>query len=143
MPAIECYDLRGQIFTHVDSKTGVNTVYAVTDLRRACDHYILPLYCITIEREDVEMVKRLRGIEPYRVRRAMQSPRWLPLLFAMQPDDTYLMIDGSHTLVARWMLGHTQANAYVIPERIWRHYTVEGMPTWNEEQLARSWSGIT
>lgn len=139
---IECFDQRGQIFTHVDSKTGINTVYAVTDIRAACDREREPIFMTELEDHVAKMIQRLRGIEPHRVRRAIHSKQWLPLIYAEQSDGTVLLIDGSHTYVARWMLGHKWANAYVVPESFWRHYTVEGLPSATEEMLAQSWSGI-
>jgi hypothetical protein len=137
-----CYGLRGQIFTHVDSKTGKNTVFAVTDIRRICDSTCQQQVMVSIDREDVEAVLRHRGIEDYRVLRAMATKRWLPLLFAHMPDGTFLLIDGSHTFVARAALGHKWANAYIVPQEMWCYYTVEGLPEATEEELANSWSGV-
>lgn len=139
---VDCYDIKGQIFTHVDSKTKINTVFAVTDLRRYCDRIVMRPMMVSIEREDVEMVRHYRGIEKHRVMRALTTKTWLPLMFAHMPDGEHLMIDGSHTFCARYLLGHQWALAYIIPQEIWTYFTVDGLPSATEDQLANSWSGI-
>lgn len=137
-----CLDLRGQIFTHIDPQTGVNTVFAATEIRRWCDQNILPLVMIPITRRDAEMIVQYRGIEADRLFRARATKRWLPLLLVHMPDATHLLIDGSHTYVARASLGHRWALAYLVPQEIWTYFTVEGLPQATEDQLANSWSGV-
>jgi len=130
------------MFTHVDGKTGVNTVYAATDLRRYCDHNRLPMVHVPITRSDAAMIKQYRGIEDHRLLRMLTAKRWQPLLFAHQSDGTELLIDGSHTYVARAMLGHTLALAYCVPQETWTYFTIEGFPDTTAEELTNSWSGV-
>lgn len=138
-----CHNLRGQMFTHIDSKTKKQTVFAATAIREACDHSRLPLSFVPIERPVALMLLKYRGIEDYRLERAMNTQRWLPLLLAHMPDGTHLLIDGSHTYVARAVLGHRHAIGYVVPQELWCYYTIEGLPEEeSEETLLNSWSGV-
>ena len=139
---IECYSLRGQMFTHVDPKTGVNTCFAATDLRRYCDHHRFEFVMIPITRQDAQMIYTHRGIEDYRLKRIWESQQWQPLLFAHMPDGTDLLIDGSHTYVARAMRGHKWALSYLVPQEIWSYFTIEGFPETTAEELVQSWSGV-
>jgi hypothetical protein len=140
---IECFDHKGQIFTHIDRATKEQTIFAVTEIRRHCYRNFEPLFRIPLIRRDAKMIKRYRGIETHRLARAMAAEEWLPLLFAHMPDGTDLLIDGSHTYVARTMLGHRWALAHLVPQEVWCYYTVDGLPQATEEELANSWSGIT
>jgi len=139
---VECYDLQAQMFTHVDADTGVNTVFAATDLRRYCDHNRLPFSLVPVTKRDAKMILKHRGIEDYRLKRIWESQNWQPLLFAHMPDGTDLLIDGSHTYVARAMRGHKWVLAYVVPQEIWTYYTIEGFPQTTEQELLDSWSGV-
>jgi len=139
---IMCYDLHGQMFTHVDPDTGVNTVFAATDIRRYCDHNRLEFVMIPITRQDAKMILQHRGIEDYRLDRLRKSQQWQPLLFAHMPDGTDLLIDGSHTYVARALCGHKWALGYIVPQEIWSYFTIEGFPQTTEKELLSSWSGV-
>jgi len=130
------------MFTHVDADTGVNTVFAATDLRRYCDHNRLPFSLVPVTKRDAKMILEHRGIEDYRLKRIWESQNWQPLLFAHMPDGTDLLIDGSHTYVARAMRGHKWVLAYVVPQEIWTYYTIEGFPQTTEQELLDSWSGV-
>ena len=140
---IMCYSLHGQMFTHIDPETRVETVFAASDIRRCCDHSRYEFVMIPITARDARLIRQYRGIEDHRLLRMLTATEWQPLLFAHMADGTDLLIDGSHTYVARAMLGHKWALAYVVPQEIWTYYTIEGFPPTTEEELKASFSGIT
>ena len=137
-----CYDLRGQMFTHIEPETKVNTVFAVSDIRRWCDHNRYPFMLIPVTKRDAKMILQYRGIEDYRLKRIWEARRWQPLLFAHMADGSDLLIDGSHTYVARALRGHKWALGYIVPQEIWSYYTIEGFPQTSEQELINSWSGV-
>lgn len=131
-----------QIFTHIDSSTRKETVYAVTLLRRYCESAGHPISEIPIDGPAAKMILRNRGLEKPRFRRAVMASTYQPLLFCFQPDGTHLLVDGSHSYVAMFTKNRRTALAYLVDEPIWRHFLVEGLPTsTSEEELLNSFSG--
>jgi hypothetical protein len=133
-----------QIFTHIDPDTGVETVFAVDRIRYVCEGFgDQLLHNAPIQGDVATMITKRRGIEPPRLRRALKTRPWRPLLYLELPDDTVLLADGSHTYVAMWMKGQTTASVYLVPQHIWSSYTVEGLPpAGSEDELINSYSGI-
>lgn len=134
-----------QIFTHMGGDRLAPTVFAVSRIRAACDRHIAPVWMTPIELHNVEMIYTSRGIEQPRLARAYATRVYAPLLFLTMPDDTQLLADGSHTYVARFLRGHRWALAYIVPQAIWRDYTVDGVPTIDltPAELLASYSGIS
>lgn len=139
--------LNEQIFTHIDNITGKNTVYAATSLRLSCDRAVASgltqhLGETPIDERYAQLMMKVRGIERPRLRRAKKTTNYLPFLYCTQPDGTQLLIDGSHTYIARYMKGHKWALAYVVPQSVWEHFVVEGLPEESEASLLKSSSGV-
>ena len=133
-----------QIFTHIDPETKKETVFAVDRIRAAIavfgDKYLEN--CPILARQ-AKMIQKYRGIEPARLRRALKTKDYLPLIFLAMPDETGLLIDGSHSYLAMYMKGITETKAYLIEQPIWKLFTVEGLPPYgSEEELLSTHSGI-
>ena len=135
------------VFTHFDEVTGVQTTLAA-DRIRACVELVTKLdpsfiACCPITDEDADIIRRKRGLEPARLRRAMKTKKYQPLLFINMPDNTQLLIDGSHTYVALHAKGFKSAAAYLVPEIMWRAFVIEDMPRFSsEEHMLNTPSGI-
>lgn len=136
--------LGDQIFTHLDSDNGKETVFAVSRLRAHCstrEHEFLTK--CPLDQKWAQMILQHRGIETPRLRRAVRTKHPDPLLYLQMPDKTVLLADGSHTYVALCMRGKRQALAYLVPQTVWRNFTVEGIPPHGSEaELLASHSGI-
>lgn len=52
-------------------------------------------------------------------------------------DDAHICIDGAHRLWRRWQRGDTHFPAYVVPEPLWRLFTIDDMP--GSADLWREW----
>jgi hypothetical protein len=135
--------LTDQIFTHLDDKTAEQTVFASSAIRRHCEATHHPISLTPIEPAAARMIFARRGIERPRLLRAVQTGNHLPLLYLTQADGTNLLVDGSHTYIARFYRGNTWATAYVVPRTTWANFTVEGIPSIAEADLLASHSGIS
>ncbi len=137
--------LKDQMFTHLDDKTGAETNFAVSALRRFCNEFPTHVICgrVPLDEATSVMIMKHRGIERPRLRRAQKTKQFQPLLFVFMPDKTHLLVDGSHSYVAMWMRGIRQADAYIVEEPIWQHFLIEGLPPApSKEALLKSYSGI-
>ncbi len=139
-----------QIFTHFEeAKEGQSPrerVFAVTRLRllaRKADSKqagILRTW-IGLEEAHVGVLFARRGLEEARLLQALAAPSYSPLLFCLMPDESALLVDGSHTYAAAFMRGLRELRAYLVPECIWRNFLVEGLPGTTPEELLASHSG--
>lgn len=134
-----------QIFTHFDEATGKERTFAASALRRLCareeSEQAGVMYAwIELQGEHVEVLRAKRGLEEPRLLRALATPRYAPLLFCIMPDETHLLVDGSHTYVAMWMRGAREARAYIVPECLWRGALVTGLDKTTPEELLASHS---
>jgi hypothetical protein len=132
-----------QMFTHFDPATGAQTCFAVTLIRehtsRLGDQYI---FSAPIEPRMAKMILMNRGIERPRLKRAIRTTYYDPLLYLEMPDGSHLLADGSHTYVAMFYKGITWAKSFVVPPSIWNQFTISGLPAWeSEEHLLQSFSG--
>lgn len=138
-----------QIFTHIDCETGAQTTFAVTHLRRLCDARVRlgrddHVRETPIDRDAARMILKMRGLERFRIRRAYRTKDddYQPFIYCFMPDRTHLLVDGSHTYVARCMKRHTTAFAYIVPPSVWKCCLVEGLPDTTTEELLASNSGL-
>jgi len=141
---IDCYTLPigDQVFTQVVS--GKNIVYAVTRIREHCLRTFEPVRLTVLQRSHAKMIIDARGLEDDRIVRALMTKNYAPLLYLSQDDGSHLLADGSHTYVARMILGHRQALAYIVDQSVWQDFLVYGFPTeeMSEEELLTSHSRI-
>jgi hypothetical protein len=133
-----------QIFTHLDPETKAETVFPATLLRSRCKDKMIQheRVIIPLTAEFSSIIMQVRGIEAPRLRRAIRTKNYDPLLLVHMPDHTHLLIDGSHTYVAQYTKGLRQSRAYLIPVHAWREYQVTGLPPTTEAELLTSYSGI-
>jgi hypothetical protein len=143
---LECITMPAsdQVFTHVDPDTKVNTVFAVTRIREHCLRTCAQVYFIPLDGPAAKMILHHRGIEKHRLVRAANTQHYSPLLFLDMPDGTQLLIDGSHTYLARFARGDQWCPAYIVKEDVWRDFIVIDFPThdMSEAELLSSYSGI-
>ena len=134
-----------QIFTHVEPGTSRNTVIAASALRRHCESVAHPQVRVPLEARHTKLIMTKRGVEKPRLQLAMQTKIYLPLLFCHWPDDTHLLVDGSHSYCAQFYKGHVTsqrfAEAYIVEQPIWKNFIVTGLEDVTEEALLASDSG--
>jgi hypothetical protein len=132
-----------QMFTHIDPETKTQTCFAVTLIRehisRFGEDYI---FSTPIEPRIAKMILLNRGLERSRLKRAIRTSHYDPLLYLAMPDGSHLLADGSHTYVAMFYKGTTWTKAFVVPQNIWKDFTISGLPQWeSESHLLQSFSG--
>ena len=144
--------LGDQIFTHFEELgegVSVQRTFAASALRRfcSCEESVLAGVArvpqLALDGGMLTMLLTRRGLEEARLLRALSTPSYAPLLFALMPDGSALLVDGSHTYVAMLLRGERYARGYLVPECIWRNFLVSGLRACSPEELLAtpSWAG--
>lgn len=142
-----------QCFTHIDDDTGKATTWAAERLAQYCrelptDQREAITYRVPVDEEHARYCIENRGVEDHRMRRLLDPSNRAthllrPILFVKMPDDTHLLVDGTHRYVALFTLGAPHVLAYIVSYDVAKPYIVED---WREdidlETLKKSWSGI-
>lgn len=132
----------GAVFTHFHE--GQQTDYAIGLMRS--DPLVLAFQVMTtdVDRKFAQWMLKHRGIEAHRLRRLMRVPvmKLEPVIFADQPDDSKLLIDGSHRYVSAALRGARAIHIRCLPELVWRPYVIDGFPKQEEQALLNSYSNI-
>jgi hypothetical protein len=97
---------------------------------------------IPVDMEFVNFCLEHRGIEPHRLARLTTEICSRPLLMCTQSDGSQLIVDGHHRYVRIGIDGGKQALAWILPERVWRPYTVAGTQDRDRAELLGSFSGL-
>lgn len=107
---------------------GTATHIAASTLLGALERHAAPVTRCMIAPSLVEALERGDlGVEPPHALR-------LPLEALERPGiigewgDTHIAIDGAHRLWRRWKRGDADFPAYVVPETLWRKFTIADMP---------------
>jgi hypothetical protein len=130
-----------QAFTHIDSDKTQRT-FAVGALRRVCDK-AAPVELVGLTHKEAAMIRANRGLEQARLDAARARDDYEPLLFCHMPDDTWLLVDGSHTYVAMVEKRRSVSSCYLVPQHIWEQFLIEDVPQVTESYLATADSGYT
>jgi len=119
-----------QIYTHCDL-SGVWRSFHVATLKATIGLY--PHLCELIEvelvREDAELIGRRGGVEPAHLMRLSSSAELdAPGIICRFPDDTDLVVDGSHRYVARFLRGYKSMDFWRLTETQCRSAMLELPP---------------
>lgn len=132
----------GAVFTHFDD--GKQTDYAIGLMHD--DPLVLASEIMTtdVDPEFARWMLKHRGIEQHRLHRLMNVPvmEMEPVILADQPDDSKLLIDGSHRYVSAALRGARSIRIRCLPELVWRPYVIDGFPKQEEQALLNSYSNI-
>lgn len=128
-----------EVFTHIDDATGAQTTYAAAALyRRAVQGGDgIETVKIPVEEQHAMFCVNQRGVEPERVVELLNHPEWLakPILFIVMPDETHLLVDGTHRYVAAFAVQAPEVNAYLVPWTVAKDFIIEDVPQTPEEEL--------
>jgi hypothetical protein len=76
----------------------------------------------------VDALKRgLLGVEEAHARRLPDGALNIPGIIGTWGEH-HISIDGAHRLWRRWQRGDASFPAYVVPEKLWRRFTIVGFP---------------
>lgn len=73
------------------------------------------------------------GVEPPHALRLPETALEAPAMVGQWGDSDHILIDGAHRLWRRWKRGDKEFPAYVVPEALWRMFTISDMPGTGEE----------
>lgn len=107
---------------------GVLLHFAVTRMNAYLAGSGFPVSTIGLTEELVTDVLRQNGIEPDHLERITPERMEHPLLLLRWADETHVVADGGHRLVRRALSGIDHAQAWLVPERLWRRFVIDGMP---------------
>jgi hypothetical protein len=124
-----------EIFTHIDDTDGHQTTYAVTAL---VAHLVAwPKVTVPVEKQHADYCVAYRGVEQARLLRLRESIQATqrPIVFIEMPDDTHLLVDGTHRYVLYYLLGIPRIPAYMVPWDVAKEFIIEDIPQTTVEQL--------
>lgn len=134
------------IFSHVDDDTGAQTHFAITHaLAWIKEHESeVETLLVGVEQDTAQMIFTSRGIEDHRLAKLLRGPvdNFPPVLFVLMPDDTHLLIDGSHRYVAASMLKADGLLGFVLTWEQAQQFVIEGLPEMTKEQVVGGYSGL-
>lgn len=134
------------LFTHFDPVTKAELNFNVTRIANSPRTKLIEPIPVTIDRKFAASLPKLRGLEKHRVMRLLEGLRQgapcEPILMASMPDDTHLIIDGSHRYYVAALLNWHAIPTKVIPRTLWKKYIVNMPPARSEEDVVNSFSGI-
>lgn len=81
---------------------------------------IAPALCRSLERGDL-------GVEEAHALKLPEESLEAPAIVCEWGDE-HVVADGAHRLWRRWKRGDADFPAYIIPERVWRHFVVVDVP---------------
>lgn len=139
------------IFTHFDEKTKKQTHYAVTRLRKQIitgleKGWAIPT-TIPIQKDIADFCTSRRGVESHRLARLLQlETEYEPLLFLTLPNNTHLLVDGTHRYVASFLKNKPTIKAIVVNMKHSKRFVIKDYPkvleSQDEEKVIKSFSGI-
>lgn len=118
-----------EIFTHVDSDTNDIHIFAVDVMNEFAATYggmIQQVVCknLVITEDHVDVICKMRGIEPDRVDRLTPAYRDMPIIAVEMDDGTTLFVDGNHRFVRRHRDGFTNIKAFIFKDPFWKNFLI-------------------
>lgn len=65
-----------------------------------------------------EYCRHHRGVEPHRLNRLTPEALRTPILMLQLPDDTYLLMDGTHRYVYAQSIGRAEILCFIVPQEV-------------------------
>jgi len=117
-----------EVFSWSSPKRDELLHFAAGRLSAYCAGIKYPVKQVALTKELVGRVATQNGIEPDHFDRIAADRLHEPVTMLDMGDGTHVICDGSHRLIKRAMLGFDYVDAYDVPERVWRRFTIVGMP---------------
>lgn len=130
------------IFSHHDDDTGAQTHFAVSLILSWIKETKPEPWQVPIETQAAEMIRACRGLEQHRLNPLLAVENPDPVIFVHMPDDTHLLIDGSHRYVAMHAQGKQWISAYIFEFCEITPFLIEGIPTMPKEAVNAGYSGL-
>lgn len=132
------YAEASQVYSHRDTE-GVWRHFHIGALEKDIQAgYIKPsVINAELEPHVVEAIREHSGLERRGFEFALQRLDE-PIMIAMFEDESVIVIDGNHRMVARYDLGFTHVKAYILLRHVWEQYLIEGIP----DELAQKAIGL-
>lgn len=135
-----------ELFTHVADDDGQQTSYNVSALYTHITAHPSEVTKTTVQvdEEHARYCIERRGVEKDRIAVLMNHVEYLkkPVVFVVLPDESYLLVDGTHRYVVYFAAKALQIPAYIVPWAVAAPFVVEDMPRTPEDELM-AWSGLT
>lgn len=122
---------RDEMFSYVP-KEGESLHFATTRLLRYLKTSSLPVVNVELDAALAEHVARRNGVEPGHLTESLKRIEE-PCVLIEYIDGTHIVVDGNHRIFARQLLEFTFAPAWILPEKVWRRFLIEGVPETPEE----------
>ena len=121
-------DPLGTMYTFVEGKnmhpthiaSGVLSKALARSAMQVVHPLIAPSLAAALERGDL-------GVEEQHALKLSEASLEVPGVVG-EWGDTHIVIDGAHRLWRRWKRGDKTFPCYLIPEALWRHFVVNGVP---------------
>jgi hypothetical protein len=126
-----------EVFSWTDARTGGVIHIAVTRLNAYLGGTGWPLVRVVIDPALAEAVAAQNCIEADHVFAITAERREAPVTMLEMDDGTVLPCDGSHRILRRFIDEVFWVRAFMVPERLWRRFSIEGTP--GEEAAWRSY----
>jgi len=142
IPWTEC--LTDIIFSWDDPDDESHVHFNITRLEQWLERNPHEIVRIPVDKEFAKVLPEMRGLEQHRLKRLLDNPKWAPpIILAMMPDGTGLIVDGNHRYYVAYALGWEHLKAYAVDVSIWGKFLVK-MPEELEIPDATSigWSGL-
>lgn len=132
------------VFSHVDDDTGAQTHYAITHALAWIKEHEgeVEKATIDVEAEAAIMIINCRGLEAHRFDPLLSVDNPDPVLFVAMPDDSHLLIDGSHRYAAAWAREAPTLRAYILTWEQAQNFIIEGLPIMPKEVVVGGYSGL-
>lgn len=121
-----------EIFTHIDPDNGRVRHFNASAMGRAIPGYSIigKVKEITayLDPEFVQFIKEKRGVEQWKIARLTAIQLQIPVIGVRMPDDSVLLVDGHHRLVALHNLGKTDYDINIFNLGSWEEFLVEDLP---------------
>lgn len=116
------------VYTFVDN-AGQATHIASSSLRRALEGASWPVSVCEIGGTLVTALENGDlGVEEDHAKGLPDAALETPLIVCAWGEADHVIADGAHRLWRRWKRGDDDFTAYMVPEAVWRQFTIHDMP---------------
>lgn len=87
-----------------------------------------PVENVELTEELARHVAQKHGVEPGHLANTLERINE-PCVLLDWGDGTHVVADGNHRVVARYMMQLPTLPAWLLPEKVWRRFVIEGVPS--------------
>lgn len=116
--------LTDETFSFRDS-AGKQTHFAIGELRRWLKKANGPIVTMEIPEGFDQVLIQQRGAEQEIADKLPEEALSDPVIFAMWPTGTHVLLDGAHRALVHYQRGSRELKAYMLPQAIWEEFVIE------------------